>query len=420
MKKKIYILALLILAASSYYYVDKNFFMKDRVFRHNSWCSKSSSPFGDFLDSENLVFKGDTMIYYYDSGRNDTMIFKWQYWSDMKVYDPKTDQCYMYDMKGASWVSYLQKDISSLFGKDKDVVKGKRSDSFLGKNLTFVILLNTPAYTVQKIIVEQHECEGRTGRGKEVFYQVYNKKEKELSDYLTLIELRRNASKFELTETEIGLFATDCHTPVKRDMKSDSLTKLFEIAYNARNTSFFDSICNLLDKKLIIARDSWILAYDHVDEPNKITSIGYLKRSYSEIDRFPELHNINEICIANLDSIYIGHEILSLNDFKARMNSCTFRNSISWNKRMAFSVSAWILDDNAAYKPSWKVIFTCYHEILKLIQSARDKNAMGKYGQSFHHLNFEEKRKIEEMIPLRIAFLFDMECRKQLQLPELY
>ena len=46
----------------------------------------------------------------FDSGKNkDTLILKYEYFSTMKVMDPKTKKTGKYTMKGANWTDYLFK-----------------------------------------------------------------------------------------------------------------------------------------------------------------------------------------------------------------------------------------------------------------------------------------------------------------------
>lgn len=96
-----------------YYFVDKEFFIKKRVTRHEMWDYESGYHFRDFLHTNEIIsFKGDTMIFLYKKGDNyieDTLVLKWQYFGTMKVLDPKSGKTTKYGMKGANWMDYLFK-----------------------------------------------------------------------------------------------------------------------------------------------------------------------------------------------------------------------------------------------------------------------------------------------------------------------
>lgn len=64
---------------------------------------------GIFISTKDIIiFENDIMIF--DSGKNkDTLILKYEYFSTMKVMDPKTKKTGKYTMKGANWTDYLFK-----------------------------------------------------------------------------------------------------------------------------------------------------------------------------------------------------------------------------------------------------------------------------------------------------------------------
>ncbi len=160
MKKRYYILVGIILILIAFYCVDRTIFMKKRVLRHNSWENTGGKRIrGDFIETKNVTFKGNTMIFDFETrgqktvveksitvkwkGDNsdleiinklsknepfqddrvsfrldtsvyeyggkgmDTLILKYQYFSTMKVMDPKTKEIGKYSMKGANWTDYL-------------------------------------------------------------------------------------------------------------------------------------------------------------------------------------------------------------------------------------------------------------------------------------------------------------------------
>ena len=108
MKRKYYILGSILLILIVFYFIDREFFMEKRVLRHNSWEHESGQRVrGDFIESENVTFKGNTMIFDYGNDNKDTLIFKYQYFSTMKVMDPKTKKTGKYSMKGANWTNYF-------------------------------------------------------------------------------------------------------------------------------------------------------------------------------------------------------------------------------------------------------------------------------------------------------------------------
>lgn len=78
--------------------------MKKRVLRHNLWENTGGERIrGDFIETNDVTFKGNKMIF--DNG--DTLILKYQYFSNMKVIDPKTEKTGKYSMKGANWTNYI-------------------------------------------------------------------------------------------------------------------------------------------------------------------------------------------------------------------------------------------------------------------------------------------------------------------------
>lgn len=110
MKKKYYILGSIVVLLLVYYYVDRQYLMKKRVLRHHNWEHVSGEGLrGNFIDTRNLTFSNDTMILDYGSQGQDTLVLKWQYFSVMKVVNPKTDNVNKYTMKGANWIDYIFK-----------------------------------------------------------------------------------------------------------------------------------------------------------------------------------------------------------------------------------------------------------------------------------------------------------------------
>jgi hypothetical protein len=56
---------------------------------------------------EYLSIDYDTIVHQYGGRGMDTLILKYQYFSTMKVMDPKTGKAGKYSMKGASWFDYF-------------------------------------------------------------------------------------------------------------------------------------------------------------------------------------------------------------------------------------------------------------------------------------------------------------------------
>ena len=110
MKKKYYILGSIIIFLLIYYYADQKYLMKKRVLRHYNWEHASGESLrGDFIDTRDLTFHNDTMIFDYGNHGKDTLVLKWQYFNVMKVLNPKTKNVGKYTMKGANWTDYLFK-----------------------------------------------------------------------------------------------------------------------------------------------------------------------------------------------------------------------------------------------------------------------------------------------------------------------
>ncbi len=133
MKIKKYILGSIIILLIVYYYVDRHYLMNKRVLRHHLWENTGGKRIGgDFIDTDNLVFHNDTMIFNYGNPDKDTLLLEWQYFNIMKIRDPKTGNVGKYAMKGANWINYLCKKIpyfvafsSSFITRIKKVTKSK-------------------------------------------------------------------------------------------------------------------------------------------------------------------------------------------------------------------------------------------------------------------------------------------------------
>jgi len=112
-KKRYYMCAFIIIFLIAFYFIDKEFFMKKRVMRHEMWDYESGYHYRadgklrDILRTDYIIsFKNDTMVFDYGN-RQDTLILKWQYFSTMKVLDPQTGKTAKFSMKGANWMDYL-------------------------------------------------------------------------------------------------------------------------------------------------------------------------------------------------------------------------------------------------------------------------------------------------------------------------
>jgi len=105
---KYYILVGILFILLTLYIVDRTVFMKKRVLSHNLWEYTGGDIIrGDFIDTRNVIFKRNTMIFDYFNQEKDTLILKYQYFSMMKVIDPKTKKSGKYTMKGANWTNYI-------------------------------------------------------------------------------------------------------------------------------------------------------------------------------------------------------------------------------------------------------------------------------------------------------------------------
>jgi hypothetical protein len=110
MKKKYYIIGCITIFLLIYYYIDREYFMKKRVLRHNLWEHVSGDRVsGDFIETKDATFHNDTIIFNFCQSDSETLILRWQYFSMMKVIDPKTNKSGNYAMKGANWTNYLFK-----------------------------------------------------------------------------------------------------------------------------------------------------------------------------------------------------------------------------------------------------------------------------------------------------------------------
>ena len=109
MKKRFLIILILSLLLFTYYIVDRKVFMKERVLRYHLWESNDLNRDirGDFITTQFVTFKKDTMIFNYPEGIKDTLILKYQYFNTMKIFDPRTGKTGKYTMKGANWVNFI-------------------------------------------------------------------------------------------------------------------------------------------------------------------------------------------------------------------------------------------------------------------------------------------------------------------------
>ena len=122
MKKKYYILGSILLILIISYFVDQEFFMKERVLRHKLWDYESGERIrGDFIDTKYITFNKNMMIFDYGRRRKDTLILKYQYFSTMKVMDTKTKKTCKYSMKGANWTNYIP-----FLGKNRNSANKRR------------------------------------------------------------------------------------------------------------------------------------------------------------------------------------------------------------------------------------------------------------------------------------------------------
>ena len=59
------------------------------------------------LFTGDMDFNGNAMTFDYGNQGKDTLVLKYQYFSTMKVMDPKTKKTGKYSMKGANWTNYI-------------------------------------------------------------------------------------------------------------------------------------------------------------------------------------------------------------------------------------------------------------------------------------------------------------------------
>lgn len=115
MKTRYYVLGTILVLLLALFFVDREIWMKKRVMRHNMWDYSHGETYDrdkiisrGMINTEYIIsFKGDIMIFDHDNQDVDTLILKWQYFSTMKVKDPKTGKTGVYSMKGANWMNYL-------------------------------------------------------------------------------------------------------------------------------------------------------------------------------------------------------------------------------------------------------------------------------------------------------------------------
>jgi len=109
MNKIYYVLIGILFVLLITYIVDRKVFMRKRVLRHNLWEHTGGERIrGDFIETQYVVrFEKDIMIFDYKNGDTDKLILKYQYFSTMKIIDPKTKKTGKYSMKGANWIDYF-------------------------------------------------------------------------------------------------------------------------------------------------------------------------------------------------------------------------------------------------------------------------------------------------------------------------
>ena len=113
MKRKYYIFGIFAILFISLYFVDREVWMKKRIFRHSLWDYETGSLFRadgkmrDLISTDYITsFNNDTMIFDYGYDQKDTLVLKWEYFGSMKVLDPRTGKTTTYGMKGANWIDY--------------------------------------------------------------------------------------------------------------------------------------------------------------------------------------------------------------------------------------------------------------------------------------------------------------------------
>lgn len=107
--EKIYrVIAIILIGLLLFFMIDKQFFMKQRVLRHRLWEHTGGERImGDFIDTEDIIFKGDTMIFTSNAYKTDTLLLVYQYFDTMKLLHIHTGKITKYSMKGANWTNYI-------------------------------------------------------------------------------------------------------------------------------------------------------------------------------------------------------------------------------------------------------------------------------------------------------------------------
>ncbi|MCY1636747.1 hypothetical protein [Marinifilum sp. D737] len=204
----------------------------------------------------------------------------------------------------------------------------------------------------------------------------------------------------------------DSKEPSSELEKTDSITMLFESAYNMRDESLFNTVCESLNKRILSESDTWIFIEDKVDTNKRMISKRYYKRVYTDSYRPLEINNLLEICTKSRDSILIGYKIVSLLDLKIMAREFAFKDNCIWNKKAVFSINTGVIDDSTGEKPDWKTIFSCFHILIQTIENVRNEYAIQKFGKSFYDLNFKNKKRVVQMIPCGIIINLNSECER--------
>lgn len=103
------VIAIVLIISSFFLLIDRQFFMKQRVLRHRLWeYTGGERMIGEFIDTQNIIFKGDTIIWTNCVSKKDTLLFVCQYFNTMKLMHVRTGKITKYSMKGANWTNYIE------------------------------------------------------------------------------------------------------------------------------------------------------------------------------------------------------------------------------------------------------------------------------------------------------------------------
>ena len=211
------------------------------------------------------------------------------------------------------------------------------------------------------------------------------------------------------------------------DLESKSLSELMMLGHDLTETDVFPEICKLLNDSILNKKRSFYMLPSMYSESIKGNdTILDFKLTFYHTDEFPLMDVVTLNIILDNDSIFFNNAYCEVDKINSIAKDFIFNPDPLFGyhavKRydtkyfgeidmsiIIASLVAKIKEDKGLSTDTWRLYFTCLHELISIFEEKQNEMAMNKWNKNFNSLSDEKKIAILDVISYRIWLYFAMD-----------